>query len=243
MPIMRLDRILSDAGAATRSEAAALIRAGAVTVNGAIAKSGAEKHNTDSAVITLRGQAVTYKKFCYIMMHKPAGVISATEDRKERTVTELLTGNYSRLNLFPAGRLDKDAEGLLILTNDGDYAHRVMSPSKRVFKEYLAVTEGVPTERDIAAFADGIVLADGMKCLPAELKVISEAEECTVLVRICEGKYHQVKRMLASCGCPVRYLKRLAIGGLRLDDVLEPGQFREMSADEAETVFISDAGV
>lgn len=175
------------------------------------------------------------------MMNKPAGYVSSTEDRKEKTVMSLLDGVYVRLDLFPAGRLDKDAEGLLILTDDGDYAHRIITPSKKVYKTYYVETDGALSGDDAAAFRDGVVLRDGLHCLPARLDILTSGDKSTAYVVIREGKYHQVKRMLASRGKRVTYLKRVAIGGLKLDGRLEAGQYRELTAEEAWAVFSGDS--
>ena len=166
------------------------------------------------------------------MMNKPAGVVSATEDRDERTVIDLLGHELSKLGLFPVGRLDKDAQGLMLLTNDGDFAHRVTSPSKSIYKKYFVTFEGEILPEDIYKFAQGIVLADGTKCLPAELEGISGG----AIVTICEGKYHQVKRMMAAIGKPVICLKRIAIGQLMLDESLKPGQYCDIS-DKINLIF------
>lgn len=237
MLLMRLDKIISDTGTASRREAAALIKRGSVTVNGIPAVSGADKVDADTAEITLNGTPMNYKRHHYFIMNKPAGVISATEDQKEKTVIDLLSPVDKRLGLFPAGRLDKDAEGLLILTDDGDYAHRIISPIKKVDKTYYVETEGMLTDCDCDAFAKGIVLMDGLKCLPGKLKIIDAKSKSSAYVTITEGKYHQVKRMLASLGKPVTYLKRISIGGLNLDESLSCGEYRALSGTEKESVF------
>jgi 16S rRNA pseudouridine516 synthase len=237
MEKMRLDKIIADAGLASRREAAQLIKDGFVTVDGRTAASGAEKYDPDAAAIAVAGRAVVYSKKHYLMMNKPAGVVSATEDRSEKTVLDLLGGFDARLKLFPAGRLDKDAEGLLILTDDGEYAHRVISPSKNIWKTYYVETDGELTDGDARAFGDGIVLKDGLECLPAVLEIVSPAEKRGAYVRIREGKYHQVKRMLASRGKPVTYLKRVSVGGLKLDENLAPGAYRAMTEAEIASVF------
>lgn len=237
MELIRLDKIICDAGLASRREAARLIKSGFVTVDGKTASSGAEKYDPASVGIIIGGKMLVYKKKRYLMMNKPAGVISSTEDPGERTVLDLLDDLSRRCGLFPAGRLDKDAEGLLILTDDGDFAHRILSPSKKVFKTYYAETRGFLNESDAEAFRNGIILKDGLRCLPAFLKIIYSGEKSAAYVRIREGKYHQVKRMLASLGKPVDYLRRDSIGGLNLDTSLRPGEYREMTPDEIESVF------
>jgi 16S rRNA pseudouridine516 synthase len=237
MEKLRLDKILADSGFCSRKEAARLIREGAVTVGGDAADSGAAKYDPETTEITVGGTRLEYKRKHYIMMNKPAGVVSATEDRSEKTVLDLLGPREKRLGLFPAGRLDKDAEGLLILTNDGDYVHRIITPAKNIWKTYEVETAGVLDSEDAAAFRQGIELKDGLRCLPAVLEILRSGETSTATVRIREGKYHQVKRMLASRGKPVLFLKRLSIGGLRLDGSLAPGSCREMTLLETESVF------
>lgn len=238
MSYMRLDKIISDSGYASRSEAAQLIKNGFVIVDGRMASAGADKYDPDHSEIFVSGKKLVFKEKHYLMMNKPAGYVSATEDRNEKTVNDLLEGAYSRLNLFPAGRLDKDAEGLLLLTDDGDYAHRIITPSKKVFKTYYVETDGALSDDDEDAFKSGILLKDGLLCLPAQLEIMTSGEKSTAYVRIQEGKYHQVKRMLASLGKPVTYLKRMAIGGLQLDKKLAPGQYRELTDEEIKSIFI-----
>ena len=234
MNMARLDKLIADSGVASRSEAKAMIRAGRVSVNGAAAMSAEEKFDGDSALICVDGQPINASRFRYIMMYKPGGVLSATEDSRQQTVLDLLPKDLQRLGLFPVGRLDKDTTGLLILTNDGDYAHRVISPKHHVAKCYRAAVDGVLDEGDVEAFAAGLVLADGLECLPAKLFI---ERPCVGVVTVYEGKYHQVKRMFASRGKHVTALHRFSTGALELDKSLKPGQYREMSAQEAQMVF------
>lgn len=230
----RLDKLIADSGVASRSEAKAMIRAGRVTVNGVSAMAAEEKYDGDSALVCVDGRPINASRFRYIMMYKPNGVLSATEDSRQQTVLDLLPTELQRLGLFPVGRLDKDTTGLLILTNDGDYAHRVISPKHHVAKRYRAAVDGVLDEGDIEAFAAGLVLADGLACLPAKLVV----ERPSVgIVTVYEGKYHQVKRMFAARGKNVTALHRFSTGALVLDGALKPGEYREMSVDEAQMVF------
>jgi len=224
MPTLRLDKIIADSGLYTRSEAAALIKRGCVTVGDQPAYSGAQKCDPQIKQITVDGKPLEYRRFRYVMLNKPRGYISSTGDRRDKTVMDLLDEKYSKLGLFPAGRLDKDAEGLLLLTNDGGFAYKITSPSKKVDKRYFVEIEGAVTDRDIERLASGIELGDGTKCMPAVL----EAAARGAFVTICEGKYHQVKRMMAALGKPVKYLKRVAIGNLTLDDELKPGEYREL---------------
>ncbi len=227
----RLDKILSDAGVAGRRELKDMIRAGRVHVNGEAVTKAETKVDETASVITVDGVTVCTEMFVYYMLHKPEGVVTATEDREQGTVLDLLEPADRRRGLFPVGRLDKDTTGLLILTNDGDYAHRVISPKSHVCKRYMAVTDGIPDEGDAAAFAQGIELRDGTRCLPAKLEVTG-TEVCYVTVE--EGKYHQVKRMLAARGKPVRKLHRCSVGELELDTQLQTGQYRRMTPQEVE---------
>lgn len=226
----RLDKLIADSGLYSRSEAKALLRAGRVTVNGASAASPEEKYDA-GAVICVDGQRLNCARFRYIMLHKPAGVLSATEDRDQETVLDLLPKDLRRLGLFPVGRLDKDVTGLLLLTNDGEAAHRLTAPKKHVPKRYRAAVDGALDDSDIAAFRGGIVLPDGTECLPAELEIA--ADDASVgFVTVYEGKYHQVKRMFAVRGKPVTALRRERMGALVLDSTLAPGEWRELTEAE-----------
>ena len=226
---MRLDRLLSECTALSRSQLRQIIKNGSVSVDGIVITSPEHKVCSDTARVELDGKTVSYEKFCYYMLNKPAGILSATDDKKQKTVIDLFPAELKKKNLFPVGRLDKDTTGLLIITNDGDFAHRVISPRSEIVKTYHAVTETPVNDADIEAFRQGIVLADGTKCLPAGLEKLPDG---SCLVRVMEGKYHQVKRMLASRGKPVTALMRLSIGGLELDKGLLPGQFRQLSEKE-----------
>ena len=226
---MRLDRLLSELGAASRSELRQIIRRGRVSVDGAVVTEPERRVDPESSEIRLDGELLTYRRCRYFMMDKPAGVLSVTEDRKQKTVLDLLPPGLRRLDLFPVGRLDKDTSGLLLLTNDGDFAHRVISPKSGVEKRYRAEVEGVPDEEDVKAFAEGLTLGDGTKCLPARLEITGTD---TCYVTVMEGKYHQVKRMLASRGKPVKALRRLSVGALELGEALGPGGFRELEKND-----------
>ena len=236
MAKLRLDKIISSTGEYSRSEASNLVRMGAVLVNGIPAVSGADKYDPECDEITVKGISVSYSKYCYIMMNKPAGVLSATDDVRDRTVLDLLPDKYKKLKLFPAGRLDKASEGLMLLTNDGDYAHRVISPNKKVFKKYYVETEGELTAEDIEAVEKGIELKD-FTSMPGKMEIISAGDMSKAYVYIREGKFHQVRRMIQNLGKTVTYLKRVSIGNLILDEKLGAGDFREMSAEEANKVF------
>ena len=241
MPFLRLDKIISDMGFASRRDVKALVKNGRVQVDGSVAKSPDSKFDTDAVCITVDGEAVLYREFRYIMMNKPDGVISATEDKIEKTVIELLDERTKRQNLFTVGRLDKDTEGLLLLTNDGEYAHKIISPKSDISKRYFAKVRGVLTNEDISKVRSGLVLGDGTQCLPAELEIIKAAEESECVITVSEGKYHQVKRMMASLGKPVEYLKRLSIGALVLDEALGLGEWRELTEREIELSLTPDS--
>ena len=225
----RLDKVLAATGRWSRREVKLLVKQGQVRVNGAAASSAEEKLDPETAVVTVGGQTVVLQKHTYIMLHKPAGVLSATEDSRQKTVLELLPPELRRRGLSPVGRLDKDTEGLLLLTDDGELAHRLLSPKYHVDKRYYAEVDGLLGPADADAFAKGMTLDDGLVCLPAGLELCGSGA-CIVTLR--EGKFHQVKRMLAFRGAPVRYLKRLAMGPLALDPSLETGAFRELTAAE-----------
>ena len=235
----RLDKRIAASGCYSRAEAKTLIRAGRVLVDGIAPKSGEDKVS-DTARITVDGQALDCRAFRYLMLYKPEGILSATEDRTQSTVLDLLPAPLRRLELFPVGRLDKDTTGLLLLTNDGDLAHRVISPKHHVPKRYLALLEAPITEDDQKRFAEGLQLADGTCCLPAELLPGNEQREARVTVY--EGKYHQVKRMFAAVGKPVLRLHREAIGALELDSALKPGEFRELKETELSLIFSGNRG-
>ena len=234
--MIRLDKLVSNATNVSRQEARRLILSGAATVDGTVITQIDHKVDEQRSAVTLGGAPLVYRKFRYFMMHKPAGVLTATTDRSQKTVLDLLPEELRRLKLVPAGRLDKDTTGLLLLTNDGDYVHRVISPRHHVPKVYFAETDGMPSEADAARFAGGLTLADGTKCLPARLELLPAQHACRVTVR--EGKYHMVRRMLASCGTPVLTLHRESIGALRLDNLLTPGAFRELTDAEVQAVFM-----
>lgn len=226
----RVDKILAGTGRWSRREVKELIRAGRVAVGGAAVRSPDEKYDRDGLDLRVDGEPVSGEKYVYLMLYKPAGLVSATDDPRQPTVLELLPPHLRRVGLFPAGRLDKDTEGLLLLTNDGGLAHRLLSPKKHVDKTYFVRVEGALDEEDCAAFASGMVLGDGLECLPAGLERLEAPDEAIVTLR--EGKYHQIKRMLASRGKPVRYLKRLTMGPLQLDSGLQKGAWRPLTAEE-----------
>jgi len=225
----RLDKILANTGRWSRKEVRELVRAGRVTVNGVPVHSPEEKWDP-AAEFAVDGVSVSGERMVYLMLHKPAGLVSATEDPKQPTVLELLPDHLKRVGLFPAGRLDKDTEGLLLLTNDGVLAHRLLAPRRHVDKTYFVQVEGQLDETDVEAFSTGMTLGDGLVCMPAGLEVLGQPD--TAIVTLREGKYHQIKRMLASRGKPVRYLKRLTMGPLKLDPALKRGEWRPLTEEE-----------
>lgn len=230
----RLDKLLAGTGKWSRREVKALVRQGLVRVDGRLAASAEDKLDPATAIITVAGETISLCRFTYVMLHKPAGVLTATEDRKQPTVLDLLPPELRRIGLAPVGRLDKDTEGLLLLTNDGELAHRLLSPRYHVDKRYLARVDGELSAADTEAFARGMTLGDGLECLPAGLEVLPD-RVCIVTLR--EGKFHQVKRMLAARGAPVLYLKRLSMGPLTLDDSLAAGAYRLLRAEEISALY------
>ena len=224
----RLDKFLCDSGAGTRSQVKAILKSGRVTLDGKNVKDGSLKFDTERSVVTLNGMVLGGKRRVVLMLNKPEGFVTATEDKNDRTVMELLPPEYRHLDLKPVGRLDKATEGLLLFTNDGDLLHRLISPKKEVPKVYYARHEGTATEEDVAAFAAGLTLRDGLLCLPAKLEPMGAGES---RITVCEGKYHQVRRMMASRNMTVAYLERQQEGGLTLGD-LPRGAVRELSEEE-----------
>lgn len=230
----RLDKLLAGTGKWSRREVKALVRQGLVRVDGRLAASAEDKLDPAAAIITVAGETISLCRFTYVMLHKPASVLTATEDRKQPTVLDLLPPELRRIGLAPVGRLDKDTEGLLLLTNDGELAHRLLSPKYHVDKRYLARVDGELSAADAEAFARGMTLGDGLECLPAGLEVLPD-RVCVVTLR--EGKFHQVKRMLAARGASVLYLKRLSMGPLTLDDSLAAGAYRLLRAEEISALY------
>ena len=224
MEKLRLDKIIASTGKYSRREVKLLVRQGCVLADGVPARSAEEKYDPETLI---------YRQNTWLMMNKPGGVLSATEDGRGRTVIDLLPPELRRQGLFPVGRLDKDTEGLLLLTNDGQTAHELLSPRYHVDKVYFARTAGRLTPEDCAALEEGMVLADGLHCLPAGLEILTAGEtESTCHVTLREGKFHQVKRMLAERGNPVLYLKRISMGKLTLDGTLSSGEFRFLTEEE-----------
>ena len=233
MALQRIDKILVSMGLCSRKEAAAAAKSGTVVVDDVVCRDASRKIDPDAQQLRFRGKPVGFQKNIYLMMHKPLGVLSATEDRDQKTVLDLLPQTYRARGVFPVGRLDKDTSGLLLLTDDGALGHALTSPRHEINKVYHALADGVLGQADIDAFAAGIVLRDGTVCRPAELEILGTADgKTTVSVTVREGKYHQVRRMLASRGAPVLTLKRVSEGPLRLDEDLQPGEWRQLTAQE-----------
>ena len=233
----RLDKIIAGTGKYSRREVKELVRQGRVVVDGRLASSPEEKVDADAACLLVDGQSLDCRRYTYLMLHKPAGVLSARVDGRQQTVLDLLPPELQKLELFPVGRLDKDTEGLLLLTDDGQTAHRLLSPKYHVDKVYFARVEGQVDGEDCRAFEQGMTLGDGTVCRPAGLEPLPAEHGCLVTLR--EGRFHQVKRMLAARGKPVVYLKRLSMGKLPLDPALDPGQFRLLT--QAELAMLTDS--
>lgn len=231
---LRLDKALAHIGFGSRKEVKQLVRAGRVMVNGETVKKSDLIVDAANDVIMVNGETVRYREFIYLLLNKPQDFISATEDKYDKVVTELLAMEDAVFEPFPVGRLDKDTEGLLILTNDGQFAHRLLSPKKHVPKTYFARIEGCVSESDAQAFAAGVELDDGYKTLPAKLEIISAGAVSEIRLTIYEGKFHQVKRMFEAVGKKVTYLQRVSMGNLQLDPGLELGEYRELSDEELE---------
>ncbi len=231
----RLDKYLTSQTTLSRRDASVAVRRGRVTVNGAVVRDPSQKLDPASAAVTLDGQAVSYRQYVYIMLNKPAGILCVSRDPHAPTVVDLLPDEWRARGLFPAGRLDKDTTGMVLLTDDGDYAHRMLAPKKHVPKRYLATLDAPADQAVCDAFKNGMTLANGEVCLPAACEL---GDGTQAFVTLHEGKYHQIKRMFAACGRHVERLHRLSMGGLLLDPALAPGEARLLSDDEAMTVFL-----
>jgi 16S rRNA pseudouridine516 synthase len=229
---MRLDKLLSNMGYGTRKEVKQLMKKGAVRVNAVTVKDAAMHVDTVKDEVTILGEKVVYKEFMYLMMNKPQGVLSATEDKRDQTVIDLVDADYNMFELFPVGRLDKDTEGFLLLTNDGKLAHNLLSPKKGVPKTYYAHIEGIVTEEDTKRFSEGVILDDGYETKPGQLRILKSADISEIELTITEGKFHQVKRMFEAVGKQVIYLKRLSMGPISLDESLALGTYRELTEEE-----------
>lgn len=236
MKKMRLDRILGNMGYGSRKDLKKLIKYGAVKVDGEVVKKSSININPYDSIIEIYGERVEYREYIYIMMNKPQDVISATYDNKHKTIIDLLDEKYLPFDPFPMGRLDIDTEGMLIITNDGKLSHEILSPKKHIPKTYYAHVKGKVSEEDIEAFKKGVTLDDGYNTLPAQLTILESGEVSKIELIIYEGKFHQVKRMFKARNKEVIYLKRIAMGKLKLDEKLELGEYRELTNEELETL-------
>ena len=232
MAVQRLDKIIASTGRWSRREVKDLVRQGRVTVDGAAARSAEEKTDPETTEIAVNGERLTWRRYTWVMLNKPAGYLSATEDGRGATVLDLLPQELQRQNLFPVGRLDKDTEGLLLLTNQGGLAHDLLSPKKHVDKEYYVRVDGRLTGADCEAVKARLRLDDGLVCQPAELVILPEGAGREAHITIREGKFHQIKRMMAYLGKPVTYLERVRMGNLTLDSALSRGNWRFLTAEE-----------
>jgi 16S rRNA pseudouridine516 synthase len=233
---LRIDKLLANLGYGSRKEVKQLLKGGSVKVDDIIVKDAKQHVDPNNQTVTLNGEVIEYKEYIYLMMNKPPGVISATEDHHDETVIDLLELEDQIYEPFPVGRLDKDTEGLLLITNDGQLAHRLLSPKKHVPKTYFAVIDREVTEEDITAFAKGVMLDDGYVTKPGELKILKSGIRSDIELTITEGKFHQVKRMFEAVGKRVVYLQRISMGPLKLDETLELGEYRELTDEEVESL-------
>ncbi len=231
METIRIDKMLSNVTNISRSEIKRFIKRGEVTVNGRVVKTADERIDPESSDVKLKGQTIGYNEFVYIMLNKPKGILSASNDKNRKTVVDLVPENLKRQKLFPVGRLDKDTTGLIIITNDGEYAHKIISPKNKTGKVYIATLDGALKEDLISEFKKGVVLADGTKCRPASLEIL---ESNIARLTLFDGKYHEVKRMFGVFGLGVNELHRYAIGDLTLPDTLQSGECLLMSAEDVE---------
>ena len=238
MAKLRLDRFFSSQDLLSRSEIHPLLRSGAILVNGIPAKSGEQKIDTDSDTVSLHGEVVPYKPYIYLMLNKPKGVVSATDDKTHTTVLDLVPPGLYRSGLFPAGRLDRDTVGFVLLTDDGNFAHEILSPKRHVEKAYHVRLDGPLSTEAIAALEKGATLADGTVCRPARIRLLEGGERPLAEIVLVEGKYHQVKRMFGVVGLGVDELKRVRIGGLCLDETLADGECREILHNEVEKILV-----
>ena len=234
--LQRLDKLIASQGQYSRKQAQELIKSGSVKVNGAVVHDRGAKADDEKDTVCINGTEIKFERFVYLMLNKPKGVVSATNDKNEKTVIDLVPDEFKRRNLFPAGRLDITTTGFVLITDDGDYAHRILSPKNHIEKTYEARLAEAGTDEQLSTVAEGIVLKDGTKCLPAKLRVIEDGDNPLVEIKICEGKYHQIKRMFAAAGNGVIGLKRTKMGGVRLDKNLPEGECRVLSPDEVQLI-------
>ncbi len=232
----RLDKIVASLTGGSRKDARGMVLRGRVTVNGTVSGNIALKVDPDKDEIKIDGQQFTYKRFVYIMINKPKGVLSASNDKSRETVVDLVKPEFNREGLFPVGRLDKDTTGLLIITDDGDFGHRVISPKSGIEKEYLVTLDKPISDSDITVLEKGVTLADGAVCRPAKIKIANETQTM-IYMTITEGKYHEIKRMLGVVNIGVNELERIRIGGLHKDESLQYGQYRELSSEELDILW------
>lgn len=237
---MRIDKMLANIGYGSRKDVKKLLKSGAVKVDGLTIKDAKQHVDPENQLVTVYGEEVEYKEYIYLMMNKPPGILSATEDDRQETVVDILQEDDQIFDPFPVGRLDKDTVGLLLLTNDGQLAHRLLSPKKHVPKTYFARIDGMVTEADIEAFRCGVTLDDGYHTKPGQLKILLSGPTSEIELTITEGKFHQVKRMFEAVGKKVTYLKRLTMANLILDETLELGEYRELTEEELEALMQYD---
>lgn len=239
----RLDKILASQGASSRKDVKEMIKSGRVSVNGKTVRDSSVKISENDTV-SLDGKELILKKYIYLMLNKPAGVVSASDSKSEKTVVDLVPPELFRSGLFPAGRLDKDTVGFVLITDDGDFAHRILSPKNHIVKTYEARLARPLSKEQLELIQNGIVLSDGTTCLESRVKILENGDNPLVNIQICEGKYHQIKRMFAAAGNKVISLKRTKMGNLPLDETLKPGKCREITSDELSKVeagkFFSD---
>lgn len=228
----RLDKILASQGSLSRKEVKEMIRKGRIALNGTVVKDSSVKIDENNDVVSVDGARLLLKKHIYIMLNKPQGVVSASESDTDETVVDLVPDELFRKGLFPAGRLDKDTTGFVLITDDGDFAHKILSPKNHIFKTYIAELEHRLSESDIKSLENGITLGDGTELKESKVEVVEDADKPTVRIMICEGKYHQVKRMFAATGNKVMSLHREKMGELYLDESLKPGECREITPEE-----------
>lgn len=229
---MRLDKMLAHMGFGSRKDVKQLVKSKKVRINDEIAKKPNIHVNVEKDEVVVHGELVQYREFIYLMLHKPPGVISATEDGFDQTVIDLLEMEDAHFQPFPVGRLDKDTEGLLLITNDGKLSHALTSPRREIKKTYYAKIDGIVTEEHVQQFSEGVTLDDGYETKPGELRIITSGEESEIELTITEGKFHQVKRMFESIGRRVTYLKRIQMGDITLDEELPLGSYRELTEEE-----------
>lgn len=234
--LQRLDKLIASQGRFSRREVQELIKNGAVKVNGVTVRDRGAKSDDEKDIICVNGEQLDFQRFVYIMLNKPKGVVSATNDKNEKTVIDLVPKEFKGRNLFPAGRLDITTTGFVLVTDDGDFAHRILSPKNHIEKTYEARLAESVTEGQLEAVRNGIGLKDGTKCLPAKVTVLADGEKPLVEIKICEGKYHQIKRMFAAAGNGVIELKRTQMGGLTLDSSLKEGECRLLDAHEVQKI-------